>query len=280
MNISEDLKKHNFHFKKKLGQNFINDDHLLNKIVAAAEVNGDDVVIEIGPGAATLTAALAKKAKQVIAVEIDQDLYPIIKERMADFANFELVCGDAMKVDFDELAAKYGAKKYKIVANLPYYITTPIVMRLLEEGFQAESIVIMVQKEVAERFSAKAGTKAYGAITVALNYYGEVSQAFNVPRSMFTPRPEVDSAVVCIKCRQERPLKADDEQLWRSLVKAAFSQRRKTLNNALKALNFPAEALKEALAEANIDPSRRGETLSVEEFVRLANILNRKKTLA
>ena len=280
MNISEDLKKHNFHFKKKLGQNFINDDHLLNKIVTAAEVTADDVVIEIGPGAATLTAALAKKAKQVIAVEIDQDLYPIIKERMADFANFELVCGDAMKVDFDKLAAKYGAKSYKIVANLPYYITTPIVMRLLEEGFKVDSIVIMVQKEVADRFSAKEGTKAYGAITVALNYYGEVSQAFNVPRSMFTPRPEVDSAVVCIKCWQDKPFKAIDEKLWRALVKAAFSQRRKTLNNALKTLNLPTEVLKTALAEANVDPSRRGETLSVEEFVRLANILSDKKTLA
>lgn len=281
MNISDDLKKHNFHFKKKLGQNFINDDHLLNKIVAAAEVSAEDVVIEIGPGAATLTAALAKKAKQVIAVEIDKDLYPIINERMAEFENFELVGGDAMKVDFDELAAKYGVKRYKIVANLPYYITTPIVMRLLEEGFRTERIVIMVQKEVAERFLAKAGTKAYGAITVALNYYGEVTRAFNVPRSMFTPRPEVDSAVVCIKCWQEKPFQAIDEKLWRSLVKAAFSQRRKTLNNALKTLNFPAEVLKAALAEANIDPSRRGETLSVEEFVRLANILSAyKKTLA
>ena len=280
MNISDDLKKHNFHFKKKLGQNFINDDHLLSKIVAAAEVSAEDVVIEIGPGAATLTAALAKKAKQVIAVEIDRDLYPIINERMAEFENFELVCGDAMKVDFDELAAKYGVKRYKIVANLPYYITTPIVMRLLEEGFRTERIVIMVQKEVAERFLAKAGTKAYGAITVALNYYGEVTRAFNVPRSMFTPRPEVDSAVVCIKCWQEKPFQAIDEKLWRSLVKAAFSQRRKTLNNALKTLNFPAEVLKAALAEANIDPSRRGETLSVEEFVCLANILSDKKTLA
>ena len=281
MNISDDLKKHNFHFKKKLGQNFINDDHLLSKIVAAAEVSAEDVVIEIGPGAATLTAALAKKAKQVIAVEIDKDLYPIINERMAEFENFELVCGDAMKVDFDELAAKYGVKRYKIVANLPYYITTPIVMRLLEEGFRTERIVIMVQKEVAERFLAKAGTKAYGAITVALNYYGEVTRAFNVPRSMFTPRPEVDSAVVCIKCWQEKPFQAIDEKLWRSLVKAAFSQRRKTLNNALKTLNFPAEIMKNALAEANIDPSRRGETLSVEEFVRLANILSAyKKTLA
>ena len=280
MNISDDLKKHNFHFKKKLGQNFINDDHLLSKIVAAAEVSAEDVVIEIGPGAATLTAALAKKAKQVIAVEIDKDLYPIINERMAEFENFELVCGDAMKVDFDELAAKYGVKRYKIVANLPYYITTPIVMRLLEEGFRTERIVIMVQKEVAERFLAKAGTKAYGAITVALNYYGEVTRAFNVPRSMFTPRPEVDSAVVCIKCWQEKPFQAIDEKLWRSLVKAAFSQRRKTLNNALKTLNFPAEIMKNALAEANIDPSRRGETLSVEEFVHLANILSDKKTLA
>lgn len=275
MNISEDLKKEKFRFKKQFGQNFISDDHLLAKIVEAAEITPEDVVIEIGPGAATLTAALAEKAAQVIAIEIDKDLFPIIERRMAGYSNFELVAGDAMKVDFDALAAKYGAKRYKVVANLPYYITTPIVMRFLEEGFRVSELVIMVQQEVADRFLAHPGTKAYGSITVALNYYGEVSRAFNVPRTMFTPRPEVDSSIVKIKCYENKPFEADDEKLLRRVIKAAFGQRRKTLNNALKALNLPKEELDEALKTAEIDASLRGETLSIEEFVCLSNAISK-----
>lgn len=275
MNISEDLKKEKFRFKKQFGQNFISDDHLLAKIVEAAEITPEDVVIEIGPGAATLTAALAEKAAQVIAIEIDKDLFPIIERRMAGYSNFELVAGDAMKVDFDALAAKYGAKRYKVVANLPYYITTPIVMRFLEEGFRVSELVIMVQQEVADRFLANPGTKAYGAITAAINYYGSVSRAFNVPRTMFTPRPEVDSSIVKIKCYENKPFIADDEKLLRRVIKAAFGQRRKTLNNALKALNLPKDELDKALQSAGIDAARRGETLSVEEFVRLSNAISK-----
>lgn len=275
MNISEDLKKEKFRFKKQFGQNFINDDHLLAKIVEAAEITQEDVVIEIGPGAATLTAALAEKAAQVIAIEIDKDLFPIIERRMAGYSNFELVAGDAMKVDFDALAAKYGAKRYKVVANLPYYITTPIVMRFLEEGFRVSELVIMVQQEVADRFLANPGTKAYGAITAAINYYGSVSRAFNVPRTMFTPRPEVDSSIVKIKCYENKPFEADDEKLLRRVIKAAFGQRRKTLNNALKALNLPKDELDKALQRAGIDAARRGETLSVEEFVCLSNAISK-----
>lgn len=275
MNISEDLKKEKFRFKKQFGQNFISDDHLLAKIVEAAEITPEDVVIEIGPGAATLTAALAEKAAQVIAIEIDKDLFPIIERRMAGYANFELVAGDAMKVDFDALAAKYGAKRYKVVANLPYYITTPIVMRFLEEGFRVSELVIMVQQEVADRFLANPGTKAYGAITAAINYYGSVSRAFNVPRTMFTPRPEVDSSIVKIKCYENKPFEADDEKLLRRVIKAAFGQRRKTLNNALKALNLPKDELDKALQRAGIDAARRGETLSVEEFVCLSNAISK-----
>lgn len=276
MNISEDLKREKFRFKKQFGQNFISDDHLLAKIVEAAEITPEDVVIEIGPGAATLTAALAEKAAQVIAIEIDKDLFPIIERRMAGYSNFELVAGDAMKVDFDALAVKYGAKKYKVVANLPYYITTPIVMRLLEEGFGASELVIMVQKEVADRFLASPGTKAYGAITAAIHYYGEAGRAFNVPRTMFTPRPEVDSSIVQIKCYENKPFQAEDEKMLRRVIKAAFGQRRKTLNNALKALGLPKDELDQALNAAGIDAARRGETLSVEEFVRLSNILSAK----
>ena len=275
MNISEDLKKEKFRFKKQFGQNFISDDHLLAKIVEAAEITPEDVVIEIGPGAATLTAALAEKAAQVIAIEIDKDLFPIIERRMAGYSNFELVAGDAMKVDFDALAAKYGAKRYKVVANLPYYITTPIVMRFLEEGFRVSELVIMVQQEVADRFLANPGTKAYGAIPAALNYYGSVSRAFNVPRTMFTPRPEVDSSIVKIKCYENKPFEADDEKLLRRVIKAAFGQRRKTLNNALKALNLPKDELDKALQRAGIDAARRGETLSVEEFVCLSNAISK-----
>ena len=275
MKISEDLKKEKFRFKKQFGQNFISDDHLLAKIVEAAEITPEDVVIEIGPGAATLTAALAEKAAQVIAIEIDKDLFPIIERRMAGYAKFELVAGDAMKVDFDALAAKYGAKRYKVVANLPYYITTPIVMRFLEEGFRVSELVIMVQQEVADRFLANPGTKAYGAITAAINYYGSVSRAFNVPRTMFTPRPEVDSSIVKIKCYENKPFEADDEKLLRRVIKAAFGQRRKTLNNALKALNLPKEELDEALKTAEIDASLRGETLSIEEFVCLSNAISK-----
>ncbi len=275
MNISEDLKKEKFRFKKQFGQNFISDDHLLAKIVEAAEITPEDVVIEIGPGAATLTAALAEKAAQVIAIEIDKDLFPIIERRMAGYSNFELVAGDAMKVDFDALAAKYEAKSYKVVANLPYYITTPIVMRFLEEGFRVSELVIMVQQEVADRFLANPGTKAYGAITAAINYYGSVSRAFNVPRTMFTPRPEVDSSIVKIKCYENKPFEADDEKLLRRVIKAAFGQRRKTLNNALKALNLPKEELDEALKTAEIDASLRGETLSIEEFVCLSNAISK-----
>ncbi|PWM53468.1 MAG: 16S rRNA (adenine(1518)-N(6)/adenine(1519)-N(6))-dimethyltransferase [Clostridiales bacterium] len=275
MNISEDLKKEKFRFKKQFGQNFISDDHLLAKIVEAAEITPEDVVIEIGPGAATLTAALAEKAAQVIAIEIDKDLFPIIERRMAGYSNFELVAGDAMKVDFDALAAKYGAKRYKVVANLPYYITTPIVMRFLEEGFRVSELVIMVQQEVADRFLANPGTKAYGAITAAINYYGSVSRAFNVPRTMFTPRPEVDSSIVKIKCYENKPFEADDEKLLRRVIKAAFGQRRKTLNNALKALNLPKDELDKALQRAGIDAARRGETLSVEEFVCLSNAISK-----
>ena len=277
MNISEDLKKEKFRFKKQFGQNFISDDHLLAKIVEAAEITPEDVVIEIGPGAATLTEVLAEKAAQVIAIEIDKDLFPIIERRMAGYSNFELVAGDAMKVDFDALAAKYGAKRYKVVANLPYYITTPIVMRFLEDGFRVSELVIMVQQEVADRFLANPGTKAYGAITAAINYYGSVSRAFNVPRTMFTPRPEVDSSIVKIKCYENKPFEADDEKLLRRVIKAAFGQRRKTLNNALKALNLPKDELDKALQRAGIDAARRGETLSVEEFVRLSNIIAEMK---
>lgn len=275
MNLRDTLQKHNFKFKKKFGQNFITDGNLLQKIVDAGDVGPDDVVIEVGPGAATLTKALAQRAKAVIAIEIDHDLLPIIEETMAEFDNFYLVQGDALELNLDDLIVeKLGAPhRCKVVANLPYYITTPLVMHFLEQGFSIDRIVIMVQKEVAERFAAQPGKKDYGAITVSLNYYGSVRNAFTVSRHMFTPQPDVDSAVVDIQPWAEKPLQADDEDLFHRLVKAAFGQRRKTLNNALKTMQLDSALVQSALAQCEINGTRRGETLSVAEFVALSNTI-------
>ena len=276
MNLRDTLQRHNFKFKKKFGQNFITDGNLLQKIVDAGDVGPDDVIIEVGPGAATLTKALAQRAKAIIAIEIDYDLIPIIEETMEGFDNFYLVQGDALELNLDDLIIeKLGSPhRCKVVANLPYYITTPLVMHFLEQGFSIDRIVIMVQKEVAERFAAQPGKKDYGAITVSLNYYGAVRNAFTVPRQMFTPQPDVDSAVVDIQPWIQKPLQADDEALFHRLVKAAFGQRRKTLNNALKTLQLDSALVQSALSGCEIDGTRRGETLSVAEFVALSNALS------
>lgn len=278
MNLKDTLQKHNFKFKKKFGQNFISDKNLLQKIVDAGDVGTEDVVIEVGPGAATLTKVLAQQAKAVIAIEIDRDLIPIIEETMADFDNFYLVQGDALEMDLDELIVeKLGAPhRCKVIANLPYYITTPLVMHFLEQGFSIDRIVIMVQKEVAERFAALPGKKDYGAITVSLHYYGVVRNAFTVPRHMFTPQPDVDSAVIDIQPWREKPQKAADEELFHRLVKAAFGQRRKTLNNALKTLHLDTSFVQQALAQIGIDGTRRGETLTTAEYIALSNTLTDK----
>ena len=273
MTLKDTLSKYDFKFKKKFGQNFISDPHLLQKIASAAEITSDDIVVEIGPGAGTLTRELAKEARAVIAIEIDPELIPIIEENMADCDNFYLLCADALTIDLDALVAeKTGSMApYKIVANLPYYITTPLVMHFLEQGFHISRIVIMVQKEVAQRFQAAPGTKEYGAVTVALNYYGQVSLAFIVSRHLFTPQPEVDSAVIDIRIYDQKPYTAQDPDMFRRLIKAAFSQRRKTLHNAIKTAGIQPENMAQALKDCDIDPNRRGETLSVAEFVALAN---------
>lgn len=279
MNLKDTLQKHNFKFKKKFGQNFITDSNLLQKIVDAGDVGPDDVVIEVGPGAATLTKALAQRAKAVIAIEIDRDLVPVIEETMAGFDNFYLVQGDALQLNLDAIIQeKLGAPhRCKVIANLPYYITTPLVMYFLEQGFSIDRIVIMVQKEVAERFTAQPGKKEYGAITVSLHYYGNVRYAFTVPRHMFIPQPDVDSAVVDIQPWTQKPLQADNEQLFHQVVKAAFGQRRKTLNNALKTLNMDSALMQQALQEVEIDGTRRGETLSVDEFVAFSNAIAQRQ---
>ena len=279
MNLKDTLQKHNFKFKKKFGQNFITDSNLLQKIVDAGDVGPDDVVIEVGPGAATLTKALAQRAKAVIAIEIDRDLVPVIEETMTGFDNFYLVQGDALQIDLDAIIQeKLGAPhRCKVIANLPYYITTPLVMYFLEQGFSIDRIVIMVQKEVAERFTAQPGKKEYGAITVSLHYYGNVRYASTVPRHMFIPQPDVDSAVVDIQPWTQKPLQADNEQLFHQVVKAAFGQRRKTLNNALKTLNMDSALMQQALQEVEIDGTRRGETLSVDEFVAFSNAIAQRQ---
>ena len=275
MNVKDTLKKHQFQFKKKFGQNFITDDNLLEDIVAAAEIGPDDVVIEVGPGAATLTRTIAKYAKAVIAIEIDTDLEPVIQETMEGCDNFHLVMGDALQMDLDALVQELTgeAQSFKVVANLPYYITTPLVMHFLEQSFAIDRIVIMVQKEVAERFAAAPGNKDYGSITAALNYYGEIRYAFTVPRHMFMPQPDVDSAVVDIRPWDEKQWAATDEKLLNQVIRAAFGMRRKTLNNALKPLGLDSAQLHAALESCGISPSVRGETLSIADFVSLSNAI-------
>lgn len=276
MSLKEILDKHNFRFKKKYGQNFITDHGILNKIVNIAEITPDDVVVEIGPGAGTLTKTIARKAGMVIAIEIDKDLIPILNENLSGIENIKVIEGDALKLNLDQVVEDTtGTKKpYKIVANLPYYITSPLVMHFLESGFCIKRIVIMVQKEVAERFNAKPGTKDYGALTVSINFYTKTKIAFYVSKNVFTPRPEVDSAVVDLEIREEPPYQVHNIDILKKLVKAAFNQRRKTLINALKVLDIDKEKISKVLHKCNINPKRRGETLTLEEFVKVANGLS------
>ncbi|SMB86842.1 dimethyladenosine transferase [Desulfonispora thiosulfatigenes DSM 11270] len=275
MQLKELLNKHKFRFKKRFGQNFISDPGILDKIARSADIDSEDIIVEIGPGAGTLTRVLAKGAKRVIAIEIDKDLIPVLEESLADLENVTVIQGDALKVDLDQLVYdELGKKiKYKIVANLPYYITTPLIMHFLESEFNIERIIIMVQKEVAERLKANPGTKEYGAITVGVNLMAEVSLSFIVPRHIFIPAPEVDSAIIDLKVRDQSPFVVNDNKVFRKLVRAAFNQRRKTLANALKVLGVEKEKIENILLSCDIDPKRRGETLSLEEFARVSNKL-------
>lgn len=273
----EILKRYPFVFKKKLGQNFLIDQNILYKIIKAAEIIEKDCILEIGPGIGCVTQALLKEAQKVIAVEIDKLLIPILEDNFKDFTNFTLIHNDILKVDLGQLLKEEAqGKRVKVVANLPYYITTPIVMKLLEERLPIETITVMVQKEVALRMHAKPGTKQYGAITVALNYYARSRLVTNVSRGCFMPSPRVDSAVIQLQLYQEPPVKVKDEKLLFKLVKAAFSQRRKTLLNTLFSqmeLDIPKDELKRILDDSGIGASIRGETLSLEEFARLTNMI-------
>lgn len=263
---------------KSLGQNFLIEPKFIQKIVDAAEVDQNQTVLEIGPGIGGLTQMLAEKAGQVIAVEIDRHLIRVLESIFALQENVHVVYGDAVKVDFDQLVREKAGEQalpYKVVANLPYYITTPIIMRLLEEGFHFSSLVLMVQKEVALRMLAAPGTKDYGALSIGVQYHCQPGMVTVVPPTVFYPRPEVESAIIRLKKRDRPAVKVANEKMYFSLVKAAFGQRRKTLLNALANAGFPLkkEQWHQVLTDSHIEPQRRGETLSLEEFALLANNL-------
>jgi dimethyladenosine transferase len=258
------VKKYNFKFSKSLGQNFLVDDSVLSDIVNGAEVNSEDFVIEIGPGVGTLTAQLLMKAKRVTAIELDNDLIPILKEELGSNENFALIHKDALKVDFKELIG--DEKSVKLVANLPYYVTTPIILKLLKDGYNFKSLTIMIQKEVAERIDAEPDCKEYGALSVLVQYYCNTSIIRRVPPTCFIPRPKVDSIVIKLDRLEEPRVKVKDVNLMFELVRAGFNMRRKTLWNAAKTLNVDKTKLEEAFEKSGIDPKRRAETLTLEEF--------------
>lgn len=273
----EIISRYDFAFKKNFGQNFLIDERVLNKIIASAEITKADTVLEVGPGIGTLTQALARHAKKVIAVEIDKTLIPILEDVLSDFDNIEIINNDILKVDIAQLAADNGGKSLKVVANLPYYITTPIIMGILEQQLPVESITVMIQKEVALRMQAEPSTKDYGALSLAVRYYCEPYLVANVPQNCFMPRPNVDSAVIRLTLHKNPPVKTDNEQLMFKLIKTAFSQRRKTLLNCIfnsGEFDMNKEQIAAFLNENGFDERIRGEKLTLEDFARLADSLN------
>ena len=270
------VEKHGFKFSKSLGQNFLIDDNVIDRILAGARLSEGDKIRELGQVRGTLTREMGKVADKVVAIEIDKTLIPILQETLSDLENVEVVNQDILKVNVEELVQeKLSGGPVKLVANLPYYITTPIVMKFLEENIPVTDIVVMVQKEVADRMNAGPGTKDYGALSVAVQYYCETEIVAKAPRHMFIPQPNVDSTVIGLHVRPERKYQVDSEEIFFKTVKASFGQRRKTLLNALGGLGFlTKDEIKEVLAEANIDEKRRGETLTIEEFANLSNKVN------
>lgn len=265
------VKKYNFKFSKSLGQNFLIDDSVLKDIVAGAEVSEEDLVIEIGPGVGTLTRELIKKAKRVVAIELDSDLIPILTEELGNEEKFSLIHNDALKVNFDEIMA--GEKSVKLVANLPYYVTTPIIAKLLNDGYKFNSLTIMIQKEVAERMNSEPNCKEYGSISVLVQYFCNTKIIRKVAPSSFMPRPKVDSIVIRLDRLEEPRVALKDEKIFFDIVRNSFNMRRKTLWNALKSFGLDKENMEEVFEKAGIDQKRRGETLSIEEFGALANSL-------
>ena len=276
-NTIEILQKYNFNFQKKFGQNFLIDEHVLDKIIRAAEITKDDYVLEIGPGIGTMTQYLACAAREVTAVEIDRALIPILEDTLKEYDNVSIINEDILKVDIAALAKeKNGGRPIKVVANLPYYITTPIIMGLFESHVPLESITVMVQKEVADRMQVGPGTKDYGALSLAVQYYAEPYIVANVPPNCFVPRPAVGSAVIRLTRHQKPPVEVMDEKLMFRLIRASFNQRRKTLANGLKnsgELNLSKEVITAAIEKLGKGSSVRGEALDLEEFARLTNII-------
>ncbi len=271
------LQKHEFQFKKKFGQNFLIDPHVLDKIVDAAQITEDDFVLEIGPGIGTLTQYLCECARQVLAVEIDKNLIPILHETLSPYENVEVRNGDILKQDIREIAQTYNAgKPIKVVANLPYYITTPIIMELFESRVPLANVTVMVQKEVADRMKAQPGSKDCGALSLAVQYYAKPYIAAFVPPNCFMPRPKVGSAVIRLECREEAPVQVADEKLMFRLIRASFNQRRKTLQNGIansSELSFSKAQAAEAIEKAGLDANIRGEKLGLSEFAKLADLL-------
>ncbi|HWO94939.1 MAG TPA: 16S rRNA (adenine(1518)-N(6)/adenine(1519)-N(6))-dimethyltransferase RsmA [Bacillus sp. (in: firmicutes)] len=275
----EILDKYGFTFKKSLGQNFLIDTNILHRIVDYAEVTEYTGAIEIGPGIGALTEQLAKRAKKVVAFEIDQRLLPILKDTLSPYSNVKVIHQDILKADVHNVIASEfdGVEDLMVVANLPYYVTTPILMKLLEEKIPVRGIVVMLQKEVADRIAAKPGTKDYGSLSIAIQYYTEAETVMVVPKTVFNPQPNVDSAVLRLIKRPNPIVEVKDEHFFFSVVRASFGQRRKTiLNNLTSNLSFGKEkkqAIEQSLHEVGIDPKRRGETLSIEEFATLSDAL-------
>lgn len=275
------LQKYNFVFQKKFGQNFLIDTHVLDKIIRSAEITKDDFVLEIGPGIGTMTQYLACAAGKVVAVEIDRALIPILADTLDGYDNVTVINEDVLKVDIAKLAEEQnGGRPIKVVANLPYYITTPIIMGLFEKNVPIKSITVMVQKEVADRMQMGPGTKDYGALSLAVQYYAKPYIVANVPPNCFMPRPKVGSAVIRLERYEEPPVQVKDERLMFRIIRASFNQRRKTLANGLKnspELDFTKEEIEAAIETLGKGASVRGEALTLEEFARLSDVLCERK---
>ena len=278
-NTIDILKKYDFHFQKKFGQNFLIDTHVLEKIIDAAGVTKDDFVLEIGPGIGTMTQYLCERAREVMAVEIDDKLIPILADTLSAYDNVTVVNEDILKLDIDQIAREHNAgKPIKVVANLPYYITTPIIMGLFESKVPIDSITIMVQKEVADRMQTGPGSKDYGALSLAVQYYSHAKVVLNVSANCFMPRPNVDSAVIKLTRHTQQVVSVADEGLMFRIIRASFNQRRKTLANGLNNapdIQVSKEDIAKALEELGVGASIRGETLTLEQFARLSNILKK-----
>lgn len=280
-NTIEIIQKYEFMFQKKFGQNFLIDTHVLEKIISAAGITKDDCVLEIGPGIGTMTQYLAENAGHVVAVEIDRNLIPILKETLADYDNVTVINEDILRVDIKALAEEYnGGKPIKVVANLPYYITTPIIMGLFESGVPIDNITVMVQKEVADRMKEGPGSKDYGALSLAVQYYAEPEIVANVPPNCFIPRPNVGSAVIRLTRHKEMPVEVKNPALMFKIIRASFNQRRKTLQNGLgnaSELPYTKEQIAAAIAEMGLTPTIRGEALNLAQFAQLSDILGAMK---